>query len=652
MADLWSQTTGDAAVCIALLDGPVDASHESLADARLDHVSDTLLSPSTGEGLARSHGTHIASMLLGRHGSEVSGIAPGCRGLVVPIFRDAGGQVSVVSQLDLSRAILYALDRGAHVINISGGQPDPSGEAHPLLAAAVRECEANGTLIVAASGNEGCDCLHVPAALESVLVAGATDFEGRLLSSTNWGEQYSTHGVLAPGESVLGAKVGGGIAAGTGTSYAAAVVSGVAALLMSLQLTRSPRLSAHDVKDAIVRGADGHEGGAHAEPGERWRPGRLDIVGARALLSEGVEAVDDPVEATGLEPSDTAPPQPHRDLPEQDLAPTVPAAGTLDDVLASGHVATGSREEVAGAGAGIALMVDARPPDRSSAGECADCGDNGLATTGSQSQLVYAIGQPGYDLVSDARRSSLSQHMPADRFADNASELLEYLDDSPWESGAVNWTLNLDATPIYAIRPEGAFARDGYDRLRQVVRDYMDGAIERISVAGVIVGQTQLISGQIVPVVRPDLRCFYSWTTNALVESIAGSAPADSASKRDRDAYAERSGAVRNFLERVYEDVRNLGLLPQHRALNYAATNALNAARVFDSALREQMQLDTVDVERSPICPPGEDCWDVRLTYFNPARQLEQARRVYKFTISVKEACPVMIGGVRSWYVR
>jgi cyanobactin maturation PatA/PatG family protease len=210
----------------------------------------------------------------------------------------------------------------------------------------------------------------------------------------------------------------------------------------------------------------------------------------------------------------------------------------------------------------------------------------------------------------------------------------------------------MDATPIYAIRPEGAFARDGYDRLRQVVRDYMDGAIERISVAGVIVGQTQLMSGQIVPVVRPDLRCLYSWTTNALVESIAGSAPADSASKRDRDTYAERSGAVQNFLERVYEDVRNLGLLPQHRALNYAATNALNAAKVFDSALQEQMQLDTVDVERSAICPLGEDCWDVRLTYFNPSRQFEQARKVYKFTVSVTEPCPVMIGGVRSWYVR
>jgi len=401
-----------------------------------------------------------------------------------------------------------------------------------------------------------------------------------------------------------------------------------------------------------VRGWDGHEGGSYTEPGKRWLPGRLDIIGTLALLSEGVEAVDDPVEAAGQEPSDITPPQPHRNLPESQMTPTVLAAGTLDDAPSSGRVVTGNREEAVGSAAAIALMAAGQPPEQSSSGECADCGDNGVATMRSQYQLVYAIGQPGYDLVSEARRNSLSQHMQADRSADNALHLLEYLDTSPWDSERVEWTLNLDATPIYAIRPGGAFARDGYDRLRQVVRDFMDGGIERISVAGVIVGQTQLISGQIVPVVRPDLRCLYSWTTNALVESIAGSAPADSAAKRDRDEYAERSGAVRNFLERVYEDIRNLGLLPQQRALNYAATNALNAAKVFDSALREQMQLDTIDVERSPISPLGQNCWDVRLTCFNPAKQLEQARKVYKFTVSVTEPCPVMIGGVRSWYVR
>jgi hypothetical protein len=88
------------------------------------------------------------------------------------------------------------------------------------------------------------------------------------------------------------------------------------------------------------------------------------------------------------------------------------------------------------------------------------------------------------------------------------------------------------------------------------------------------------------------------------------------------------------------------------RAINFAATNALNVERVFESALREEMELDTIEVERSPICPPGSDCWDVKLTFFHPRRVFEQARRAYRFTINVADVCPTMIGPVRSWFVR
>ena len=50
--------------------------------------------------------------------------------------------------------------------------------ADPLLADVVRQCARQGVLIVAAAGNEGCACLHVPAALESVLAVGAMDAAG------------------------------------------------------------------------------------------------------------------------------------------------------------------------------------------------------------------------------------------------------------------------------------------------------------------------------------------------------------------------------------------------------------------------------------------------------------------------------------------
>src|SRR5262249_16153793 len=176
----------------------------------------------------------------------VRGIAPGCRGVVIPIFQSDGPNgFRPVSQLDLARAITQAMMAGAHIINVSGGEFAPSGEPYPLLAQVIDACARSGILIVAAAGNEGCECLHVPAWVESVLAVGAMDVRGEPLQFSNWGSKYQLQGVLAPGEHIAGAVQGGGWTTGSGTSYAAAVVSGMAALLMSLQKKLGHKPVAH-----------------------------------------------------------------------------------------------------------------------------------------------------------------------------------------------------------------------------------------------------------------------------------------------------------------------------------------------------------------------------------------------------------------------
>ena len=117
-------------------------------------------------------------------------------------------------------------------------------------------------------------------------------------------------------------------------------------------------------------------------------------------------------------------------------------------------------------------------------------------------------------------------------------------------------------------------------------------------------------------------------------------------------AYARKCEAVENLLRHVYDELRNLGSTPQERAINYVATNAFQAASVFEDAIKEGMDLDTSDVERSPICRLDSDCWDVKLTFFNPSKVFEQARKVYRFTVDVSDVVPVMVGAVRSWFVR
>ena len=144
----------------------------------------------------------------------------------------------------------------------------------------------------------------------------------------------------------------------------------------------------------------------------------------------------------------------------------------------------------------------------------------------------------------------------------------------------------------------------------------------------------------------------YSWNTKALVESVYGKSPAKKEKQDEKDAYISKEQAVTNFLQRVYEELRNLGSTPQERAINYAATNAFQAAAVFRDAIGAGMDLDTIEVERSPVCRPESDCWDVKLTFFNPSKVFEQARKVYLFTVDASDVVPVMVGTVRSWFVR
>src|SRR5437867_9326538 len=78
---------GHPDVCIAVLDGPVDMTHPCFAGADLTRL-DTLVQEPAVQGPMSLHGTHVASVLFGQPGSAVVGMAPRCRGLILPVFHD------------------------------------------------------------------------------------------------------------------------------------------------------------------------------------------------------------------------------------------------------------------------------------------------------------------------------------------------------------------------------------------------------------------------------------------------------------------------------------------------------------------------------------------------------------------------------------
>jgi hypothetical protein len=537
IAELWRETLGDPAITIAVLDGPVDLSHPALRRANIVQHDALGRSGSTGT-LAREHATHIASLIFGAHDSGVRGIAPLCRGLVIPIYRDDGNRVSC-SQKDLAKGINEAVRLGAKIINISGGQLTRAGAASNDLRLAIRNCIDSGRVIVAAVGNDGCrECLHVPGAIPSVLAVGAMDANGEPLPSSNWGEIYRAQGILAPGHDVLGAVPGGSVAPRTGSSFAAGVVSGIAGLLLSIQKKRGERPDPYVVREALVRTARNctHQVSAACD---RLLAGRLNVHGAVHFLKQGVSHMTSKT-ASSIGPGGQDARAPRRATPKVTPSGSSPKAGMsqeedpeLDEETGEEEEEEAEEEEEQDAQEDevedveeAAVRRSARPqrprgPSVRTSSVKPSCGC-GCAGKG---QKVYAIGDLDVDFVSPARRDSIQANAPdlplpgLDPNIESRFAFLRYLlgidipempegaadievseeiqaavaeakratvNGNLYDAESVIWVLKQGDCPMYAIKPAGAFAEAAYRQLvifliEQTFENFQDFANAAVS---------------------------------------------------------------------------------------------------------------------------------------------------------------------------
>jgi cyanobactin maturation PatA/PatG family protease len=688
---LWKLTKGDARVTIAVIDGPVDTSHPCFTGASLQSIP---LWAGNSAGCQKAgvgsclHGTQIASLIFAQHGSgPVHGIAPRCRGLIIPIFRDdprMEGRVLPASQSTLAQAIDLAREHGAHIINISSGEPSTDGKAEAQLAAAVKRCTDAGVLIVSAAGNDGCDCLHIPAALPYILVVGSLDATGKPSGFSNFGTLYRGQGILVPGENLAVATLGGGYTTQSGTSFAAPLVAGVAALLLSLSISKNGdknhQVNALHIRDLLLKSAQQCDL-ANPVACRRYLVGSLDSNKALDLLNQGESTMPDQTltdntadnmpatvsqEVSGSEPQTSSNVnessnsndnldawQSYKETVQSEPAPAVRRSPGPTAFIPERNMASTFRDRspprVTPSGAG---------------GKCTAC--EGNAEGNNAIQLVYALGEVGFDFGTQARLDAIASEI-AQLKADgkipsengrvtggtllsptvSTFDLLNYFGVQPWVAASIIWTLNLDAMPIYAIRAKGPYAAETYAILLNFLKEQLDPdqRAERNAIPGIIAGSVRLSSGQLLPVINPEARGMANWKTSVLVEAVAGS-------PEDTDEYRAKTAGITNFLNRVYYEVRNLGVDPRDRALNFAATNAYNLQQVFQASASRGLQLDQIEVVASPICRTDSDCWDIVLYFFNPDRVLEEARTAYRFTADVSDIVPVLIGPVREWSVR
>ena len=220
---------------IAIIDSGIDQTHPDLSGS----VVETF--PGSGTG-TETHGTEVSG-IIAAHGT-VRGVAPEAKLLDVRVFAPGHDGQAMATSFNVVRGIDWALSKHAHILNMSFAGPRDS-----LLEASIRAAAGRGAITVAAAGNGGpLAAPAYPAAYPGVIAVTATDFADRLYSLANRGGYIS---VAAPGVDVLAPSGDHAHQLLSGTSYAAAYVSGIVALMVE----RDPTIEAGSVRLALAAAA-------------------------------------------------------------------------------------------------------------------------------------------------------------------------------------------------------------------------------------------------------------------------------------------------------------------------------------------------------------------------------------------------------------
>ena len=247
--EAWGVTTGAAKypVTVAVLDEFVDGSHDDLQSSVVGYI-DELGTTVTAE---EQHGTHVAGIIAGEmgNGDYGAGIAPNVNILAVRVLDEYTGSDQVIAD-----GIYWAVDNGADIINMSLSGPGYSS----VLQDAINYAYRNYVTVIVAMGNQGSNIKMYPAACDNVVAVGAVDATGARAGYSNYGAWCD---VSAPGSDIWSTipenemdHYGIGMDCWDGTSMACPVVSGVAALYMSVYGNPGPAAMEKILKAAVNKG--------------------------------------------------------------------------------------------------------------------------------------------------------------------------------------------------------------------------------------------------------------------------------------------------------------------------------------------------------------------------------------------------------------
>lgn len=224
---VWDKIDQKEQVKVAVIDSGVDYNHPDLKgkiDVKngYDFVNDDN-DPMDDNG----HGTHVAGIIAANMNNDegIVGITGDLDVSILPIKamdKDGSGDLN-----NVTKGIIYAVDKGVDIINLSLGGVDDDDNLKEAIEYAIEK----NVLVIAAAGNDKRNCdNYTPAGIEGVYTVGASSIINKMARFSNFGTSID---IAAPGISILSTVPGGGYEAWDGTSMAAPVVTGVAAMLIA-----------------------------------------------------------------------------------------------------------------------------------------------------------------------------------------------------------------------------------------------------------------------------------------------------------------------------------------------------------------------------------------------------------------------------------
>jgi hypothetical protein len=304
-----------ANVTVAVIDSGIDVKHPELANA----IADTFDALGSKEG-PHTHGTGIAGAIVSH--ARLMGSAPAARILAIRAFgvTPKGGEST---SFVILKALDYAAAHGAQIVNMSFAGPNDA-----LIERGISAAVAKGIVMVAAAGNAGAKSPPLyPAANRSVIAVSATDAQDRLFAASNRGGHIA---VSAPGVDIFLPAPDEKYQITSGTSFSAAYISGLAALL----LERNPALKPDEVRAILMKTAR-----------DLGAPGRDDLFGAGEADAYAAVSAVAPAPATPVATVSDGPAS--ENVPDRQDAPATRSLNQPPAAMASDKPAVGEADRPA-----------------------------------------------------------------------------------------------------------------------------------------------------------------------------------------------------------------------------------------------------------------------------------------------------------------